>query len=357
MSEFVDARRQYRRGVVLGLSLAELFTVLVFLLLLVLGAYLLIQDETLARKDSLVDDQRDVLVTLVASDGDPIEPALPGDLQRMETREALMRMGGENRRLRDRLAARRPDAQHIDGLGLSTDSVPAEEFRRQQEAIDALTRKTAAMQNLIRQLGDPARESAIEELEAQVEDLKQANETLSRRLDAPPELRDALEEVDALTAELARLERETKDLRRERELVDDLRGQDSPCWFRPATRANGEPYERAIYLFDILIGDEEIFVRDVPAPTPAYREQKGQLPFDRKSLNRYLTDDEFVNAFEPLKRAAENREVRPDRRCTFYVAVWDATSETNKRRYKRAHNQVVQAAFNTYEYIHQPWPH
>ena len=357
MSEFVDGSRQYRRGVVLGLSLAELFTVLVFLLLLVLGAYLLIQDETLARKDSLVDAQRDVLVTLLSGDGSAIEPALPADLQTKEPREALMRMSEENRRLRDQLTTRLPDMVHADEPSPSTDLVPAEEFERQQETIDALTRSTAAMQERIRKLTDTARESAIEELEAQVENLKRANDTLSRRLDAPPDLRDALDEVDALRAELAKLERENSDLRRESELVDDLKGQDSPCWFRPATRENAEPYERAIYLFNILIGDEDIFIQDVAAATPEYREQKSRLPFDRDSLNRPLTDDEFLKAFEPLKRAAENREVRLDRRCTFYVAVWDATSETNKPRYKRAHNQVVQKVFNTYEYIHKPWPH
>ena len=357
MTEFLDASRQYRRGVVLGLSLAELFTVLVFLLLLVLGAYVLIQDETLARKDSLVNDQRDVLVTLVGGDSGTIEAALPADLQRMETREALMRMGGENRRLRDQLSAKRPDAEQIDDPGLSKDLVPAEEFKRQQDAIDALTHTTAVMRERIRQLSDPARESAIEELEAQVAELKRSHDTLLRRLDAPPNLRDALQKVDTLGAEIARLERENASLRRERQLTEDLKGQDSPCWFHPATRTNGEPYERAIYLFDILIGDEDIFVHDVPAPTPEYREQKSQLLFDRDSLNRYVTDDEFVKAFEPLKTAAENRRVRLDRRCTFYVAVWDATSETNKPRYKRAHNQVVQAIFNTYEYIHVPWPH
>ena len=60
MADFVDPGSHYRRGVVLGLTLAELFTVLVFLLLLVLGAYVLIQDETLAEQGELVGHQRDV---------------------------------------------------------------------------------------------------------------------------------------------------------------------------------------------------------------------------------------------------------------------------------------------------------
>ena len=112
-----------------------------------------------------------------------------------------------------------------------------------------------------------------------------------------------------------------------------------------------------MYIFDIRIADQDIFVKDLRPPTPVYQEQKQRLPFDRRALNRPLDDKEFVTAFQPLKLAGENRGVRKDRRCTFYVAVWDATSETNKRRYKRAHNEIVQAVFNTYEYRQEPWPH
>ena len=357
MSELFDANRYYRRGVVLGLSLAELFTVLVFLLLLVLGAQLLIQDETLARTDALVDDQRDVLVTLAGDAGTAIEAALPEDLRLLEHRSALMRVGKENRDLRDQLATRADRRGGGDKTQVSGELVPAQELKRQQDAIDALTRTMAAMQERLQHLADSDDETVIETLETELERLKQANEELSRQLAATADLDEVLEEVDTLNMKLKWLEQENAELHHKRELVADLKGQDSPCWFRPSKRANGVPYERALYIFDVLIDDDDIFVQDVPAPGPAYEEQKSSLPFDRNGLNRSLTDDEFLGAFEPLKRAAENREVRTDRRCTFYVAVWDATSETNKRRYKRAHNQIVQAIFNTYEYVHAGWPH
>ena len=357
MTEFVDVSRHYRRGVVLGLSLAELFTVLVFLLLLVLGAYLLIQDETLAQKVSLVDDQRDVLVTLAGAGGDTIEPALPGDLQTMKSLDAIALMGEENRRLRDRLAERSPVTEPESEPDQSVHLIPVEEFTRQQHAIDDLTRTMSAMQERIRLLTDPAQEAEINQLEAQVAGLRRKNDALSRRLGATPNLGEALVEIDALRAGMENLEQENTNLRQDRELVDDLKGQDSPCWFRRATRPNGESYERPTYIFDIRISDQDILVQDVPAPTLEYQEQKTRLTFDRNGLNRHLTDEEFARAFAPLKSAAENREIRSDRRCTFYVAVWDTTSQTNKLRYKRAHNHVVQAVFNTYEYIHVLWPH
>lgn len=348
MTEFLEASRQYRRGVVLGLSLAELFTVLVFLLLLVLGAYLLIQDQVLDRRDSLVKDQRDVLITLIDANGAAIEPALPGDLIRPESLDAVVRMGNENRRLRDQLMERNQDVGDVVIPSRSENYVPEEEFRRQQKAIDALTHELATMEKEIRQLTDPASTISIAQFQEQVGKLKQENNALASELD------ESVKRQGELESENQGLQRE---IRTTMEALDDLRGQDSPCWFSMATRENGEPYERATYLFDVLIGNDSIFVQDIPAESPEHRKQKNELPFDRGALNRHLTDDEFLRAFRQLKYAGENRQVRLDRRCTFYVAVWDATGDTNKPRYKQAHLQTVQQVFNTYEYVHESWPH
>ena len=121
--------------------------------------------------------------------------------------------------------------------------------------------------------------------------------------------------------------------------------------------APGQASEKALYIFDVRITDDHIHVRDVAVPHAKYGKQKRELPFDRNALNRPLEDSEFRAAFLPLKEAGENNRVREDRRCTFYVRVWDATSETNKQRYKRAHNYIVQGVFNTYEFRDDPWPH
>ena len=321
MADFVDPGTHYRRGVILGLTLAELFTVLVFLLLLVLGAYVLIQDERVRTGKKLVDDYRRVLVRVLKPEGNEIVPALPSDLRARGT-------GGDNGRPSDGLttdtssAGGTPEPVEQPASG-SEDSVSdANRSRDQQIAIDSLTQMVADQQGQIDSLSDSVRLAAIaDSLIAVIDSLRRVG---------PPS--------DPIR-------------------TDDPKGQDSPCWFRPAKRANGEPYERPTYIFHIRIADERVFVQDIPAPTPVYQEAKRRLPFDRGALNRSLSDDEFVTAFQPLKLAGDSREVREDRRCTFYVAVWDATSETSKRRYKRAHNEVVQAVFNTYEYRQDPWPH
>lgn len=320
MADFVDPSGHYRRGVILGLTLAELFTVLVFLLLLVLGAYVLIQDERVKKQQKLTKDQRDVLVgVLGVEDSNPIEPGLPGDLGRTGA--------GGDRRPGDEFVVDTGNAGAAQGsveppVAGSKDSVSdANRIKDQQIAIDSLTQIVADQQDQIDSQSDSATGAIADSLITLIDSL--------RRVGGPS---------DSIR-------------------TDDPKGQDSPCWFRPAKRANGEPYERPTYIFHIRIADQGIFVQDTPAPTPAVRERKRRLPFERGALNRWLGDEEFVTAFQPLKLAGENRVVRDDRRCTFYVAVWDATSETSKRRYKRAHNEVVQAVFNTYEYRQDPWPH
>ena len=321
MADFVDPGSHYRRGVILGLTLAELFTVLVFLLLLVLGAYVLIQDEEVRRQTTKTDVIRDAWVKVLGGEGYPIVPALPPELSPRGTVGDNGRFGdGLTTDTNSRGVTQGPVKRAVTG---SRDSVSdANRIKSQQIAIDSLTKIVADQQDQHDGRSDSTTLRAIvDSLTALVDSLRGGG---------PP----------------------SESIR-----TDDPKGQDSPCWFRPAKRPNGEPYERPTYVFHIRIADEGIFVQDTPAPTLTYREQKQRLPFDRGALNRWLGDEEFVTAFQPLKLAGENRAVRDDRRCTFYVAVWDATSETSKRRYKRAHNEVVQAVFNTYEYRQDPWPH
>ena len=370
MTDFVDAGRQYRRGVILGLSLAELFTILVFLLLLVLGAYALVQEQALQNKTALADAQRDVLVNVMGEDRvNPIEPGLPGDLR--PDRSELHPPGKDPTAAGDGLVTAEdepPPASQADGGLASGESLPASEpedrhaaemVSRQQRAIDGMTRKLAEREQLIEMLRDESGYSSnTEELQDELAALESDNASLAQ------ETADFARRVDDLERENHRLQNEIKSLaddnamvRRELADIDKPIGQDSPCWFTEARRSNGKPYERPTYIFHVRITDNEIYVHDVAAPTDAYNTQKPRLPFDRSALGRALSDTAFVAAFQPLKQAGEDRQVREDRRCTFYVAVWDATSETNKRRYKRAHNDVVQAVFNTYEYRADPWPH
>ena len=222
----------------------------------------------------------------------------------------------------------------------TSNTVSAEEHRISQGTFDKLTSATAKLLDAQKGLEEPC-ESCAESRRA----LSSSNQ----------ELRDRVADLEA---QLASQKSEADLLAKQVRIVEGIiegKGQDSPCWYRDSIRHNGDPYERPEYLFHVRMGDERILVYDIEAPA-RYIEQKQDLPYDRDSLFRELTDVEFLQAFRSLRIAGENKDVRTDRRCTFYVQVWDSTS--SRERYKRVHNHVVQAVFNTFEDPTDPiWPH
>ena len=262
---FTDFDRPYRRGVVLGLSLAELFILLIFLLLLTMIGYAMNKEQELA--------------------------------EQIKQQEHLDKTVNE---LKDQLT-----------------KAENEKERAEQE-----------------------KEEAENQLRSQIKDHD------------PNDLIVALEKISSLTTQVNDLQ---DDLQPDQKESNAPKGQDSPCWYEMTKRSNGEDYEKALYIFSIRISDRHIFVKDIDAPTLEYQKQKKELEFDRTALNKDLDYADFARAFQPLKQSGDNKKVRDDRRCTFYIRMWDAT--TSKSSYKRAHNEFVQGVFNTYEVKDNPWRH
>lgn len=311
---FTDFDRSYRRGVVLGLSLAELFIILIFLLLLAMIGYAATQREEMEAEgiaaQDVTDDLRDKLRRAEEQLGFKIEDADPSDLI-VAREEEIEAQKQEIERLEDQL------------LQVTEESKELSEQREEAEAAGVEARDIA----------DDLRDK-----------LKRAEKQLGFKIERlEDQLSQATEEKEAAKAELEKFEIRL--------------GQDSPCWYKMGKRANGEDYEKALYAFNIRISDDSIFVKDIPAPTPEYQTQKEDLKFDRTALDRELGYEEFEPAFRSWKLAGDNKKIRQDRRCTFSVRVWDATGATNKQGYKQAHNRIVQGVFNTYEFKDDPWPH
>ncbi len=279
---FTNFDRPYRRGVILGLSLAELFIILIFLLLLTMVGYATKKNIAITTAQQTTDELRDKLAT-VEKRSKRVKKQLGFSIEDDDISSLIVSMDKEIEKLR----------------------AERDEFR------DAL--------------GTNATTTAIGE---QVQSV-------------------AREKGVSLGSLLAILEKEGP----------DSPGQDSPCWYTMGKRPSGEDYERALYAFDVRISDGYILVKDIPTPSLEHQKQKEKLEFNRAALDRKLNYEEFIPAFIPFKLAGENKKIRKDRRCTFYVRVWDATSSTNKQGYKQAHNVIVQGVFNTYETRESIWPH
>ena len=75
-------------------------------------------------------------------------------------------------------------------------------------------------------------------------------------------------------------------------------------------------------------------------------------PADRSTKS--LSFGKFLKSFQPLKDAADNKEVQVYP-CKFYVKVWVAT--TSQESYRRALENVVENVFFTYAVKDEAWPH
>ena len=264
-------------------------------------------------------------------------------------------------------------------------SLTQEQLTKKSEELAEEKTKQQRTRNLIDQLQAELHQKE-QSLKDQAKHLSESAKIYQKNEDLEANLRNAQAELEKKEGELATvnagnqnhqatiadLEAKIREVqRRDSSGPTDSKGQDSPCLFEKIVRNNGKTRERPIYLFDIQITDDHIYVvypssnmvrhfqanKKLNMNITEVDQLLDKMSFDRDDLNRNLAFDEFIPAFEEFKRAGQVQRVRTDRRCTFWVAIWDHTSATNKRGYKQAHNQRVQQVFNTYEFEEDPWPH
>lgn len=199
-----EYHRAYRRGIVLGLSLAELFILLVFLLLLALIGYALSRDDQAAQQAQTIADQREQL--------DALAPIVDADPSELEQRIVQLEREKSDAEKRAEETEQRAEQQ-------------AQTIAEQQQSID--------------QLGHEK-----EHAEARAKESEQRAES----------------------AEAARQAAEQKYQKAEQsEKKGD--GQTSPCWYK-VVQKQGEDIEEPLYIFDLRISDETVLVQNRHRPTP-----------------------------------------------------------------------------------------
>ncbi len=305
----------YRRGMVLGLTLAEIVILIIFILLLIISVFLTQRDERLAKLDrDLADKSRQTI--LLQEQIKLLKEFAPGEENFDELFNKLVIKRQETEELKKRVA------------------VLIERHRTLVEKANALESELRAAKTQRDQVAEALARQGLDM--SDIADMAQAQSM-----------------IEDLQSRLDGAKKEIHELRRQLEELGEEKGQHPPCWYRLVTRPNGKPRERPLYIFYVRISDDNIFVKDIPALTPAYVLQKPKLPFNRSALNTRLSFGEFVKSFKPLKDAADNKEVQAYS-CKFYVKVWDAT--TSKKSYRRALEKVVETVFFT-RIEDEPWPY
>jgi hypothetical protein len=297
--------RIYRRGLVLGLTVAELFLLLLFLLLLALAATLLLleseKSELQKQRDSAILDLRTAQIELAALQS-----------------------------IRERLKAAGMSSNQIETLIEST------------KRVEALSREVAELQKTIDELRPAAElgraiEAAAERAGVDAEEVRRNPEALAEAMKDASKLGDIIAERDKLKQQLSETARTV-------DLLASSKGIDPSCWYRQVADDAGKPKEQVVWLFEVAVHDNYLVVRDRDVPDP-FAADKRLLPVSGIPFGEQLSDRRFLELMMPIRNLAKvERKVR-EYSCVFYVGVWDLTSPGAKERWKRATEGTIGTAF------------
>ena len=298
----------YRRGTVLGLTVAEVFILLLFLLML---AFLALAQEwevvianpptnavaQLEKAKSTLNDVRNVVERYRKSIPVPEEPVTLAEVENNEPQ----------------IPGNSPD---------DTENNLAEDLNELLEsASDAIQKEKTKVQEA---------EKRADAAEAARDEAREAATQASRNLD-----------------------------------VLRTKGHNPPCWYERVPTGRGGDREKPYYTFEVAVFDESMILRRIPAPGgrasddrdsrySSYAEEARALRLDRLPYNVPLGDEEVIAAIRPIHDAGKNEEIRTYS-CIFWARVWDRTSPGAKERWKDAHDRILEGLLGTYLVSDDPW--
>jgi hypothetical protein len=265
-----EQNEAYRKGLVLGLTMAEVAILIIFVLLLLLVFGELQRVEVLAKFEGK-------------------EPITPTEL-------AQLRAGGATLQ---RIA-------HEMGVQFADTS---EDF----------TRLVRVLREGMR---SPTARAAVSDANGALQDIKHARTEVKRVLDSA---RNGGSEAVARQVEQQgyRIGNQEGQLQRlERRLQEAGQGKgERPCW--------AQQFGQIDYLYEVVLTSAGIRMREYPYPDGSERAvQRRSLPAPRADPNQTLSEEEFLRGTKPLFDWSRQND------CRFFVVVYDATASHEKPLYK-----------------------
>lgn len=286
--------REYRCGVVLGLTLAEVLVLLVFLLLLSMSALLLRRDreqaamtERLGRYAVLLQPVTEALASrgIVTEDTDRLA--------------SLIERGGEADSLRSQLAeaSRTLEAARLDRERQEGEMLRLKEMAREATRVS----KAAAERDVL---------AAILERVAAL-----PSQPLAERLER------VVQKAAALDSATANLTGQNAQMRTELARLKGNGGSGLPyCWALPDGRSQ--------FMLKVEMQDTGVVVFDI---TPRARPADPAWPLlDGVARGRLMPMSEFIALTSPLQARSASE------RCHYAIQVVDGTGVTNKPGYKQS---------------------
>lgn len=332
----------YRRGAVLGLTVAETFILLTFLLLIAMLG-LSHGDEPPPEPDTATPPRVWVRPERIETLENAAEEAR--DAQRVAERERdKARLEAEEARKAREEAEQARVAAERERVQVHRN---AEEARKAQE--EAEQARAAAERER-----DQAHEKAEEARRAQ-EEAEQARAAAERERDQAHEKAEETRKVQE-DAEQARtvVERERDQTRRDLELLR-RKGKNPPCWYQLVSAGEGKTREKSYYAFNVAIYEDGVELAPRTAPPGGasddgggtYADEWKRLHIDELPYGKKLNDAEFTEAVRNLVVQGRNRQVRTYE-CVFSVMVWDQTPDHAKEIWKDWHDRIIEGSFSAY---------
>lgn len=317
MPPISEQERGYRRGLVLGLTMAEIAVLVIFVLLLVLGTLLARQ-----ARDVEALRERNATLETTAAEVDRIASAI--GLHPEVIKQELVR-AKETRR---RLVLLQKEAARLSELEQALESVRPDGTPKQP--LPELFRELLMLRDAIVKAGTAATPDALKQTLAEAAKAKEALIAVAGK------------DAAAVAEENARLARENANLKSQmanlrRQAQSGGRGLDHPpCWAKP----DGKPE----YIFDVALTSQGLILRDQHLP---YREaERAILPLAGYMFGEELPPEKFLSMTEPLFRWSV------DKKCRFYVRAFDNTGVTEKTIYKH-HMRVLEWRFYKHEVLRE----
>ena len=357
MSQRAADELEHRRGLVLGLTLAEVLLLLLFVLLLALSWRIVtLQREAFQERQAAqaLSVRLDSLQgTLSALDPLLAELRAKGGLDLATVKELTLKLGRvsaleteieslkrDNSKLNSLLGSLRLIGSDLDKLRRIEKELAAAAKINPNDPPEALAR---AME-ILQRLGPETKAEQVpsfSELTANAEQLKaiapaldaaskinpndppealtRAVEVLSRLgPDTRPEQVAGLDQHASLAAQLDKVRRERDNLMR------SGNGLTLPsCW----TASDG----KTEFMFDVILKDDGLVVRDA---TPKRANDPAMKLLGSFPRNATINERQFSNATVQVFQFSREHN------CRFYSIIRDGTGETNKRRYKQLRTLV-----------------
>ena len=270
----------YRRGLVLGLTMAEAALLIIFVLLLLIA----------------FEAQRHFGIQRVFEGKEPVESHV---LQELQDDSQLFQQIAESLGL-DAEAPKDDFRELVDSIQPILRSPGGKEVLAEaQRSIDERNRVTERLREISSQLDGLDRDTVADRLETQEERIEAQGEKIRN--------------LDGL---LSRYEKEWAEM--------GVQKGARPCWVREDGTID--------YLYEVILGSAGIRMREYPDPYRA--RERSRLPMPDVDPQQQLTEREFLRLTEPLYQSslAEN--------CRFFVVIYDDVENNDKDLYKRLRNTV-----------------